>query len=263
MQRPPRLPSLRPWIESVWIVASAQSRREHAIASGNMHLAIRIRGPALRIYTDTNDRSGRDVAAAVVAGAHAGFYVKRATPGRIVGAQLKPGASWALFGISAAELSQRHTPLHVFWVTAAHDLETRLSTATESDEQRDLLEQALRSQLRPTCGLHPEVAGALACLDACADVEAALADARCSHRHFVAVFRGATGLAPKRYARIRRFSRVLADAADGATEWSTLALDHGYCDQAHLNRDFREFTGLSPCAWRQAQGKHPHHLPME
>lgn len=104
---------------------------------------------------------------------------------------------------------------------------------------------------------------ALVRLDADADIGIALADADCSHRHFIALFRDATGLAPKRYARLRRFSRVLAQAADGAIEWATLAIDYGYCDQAHLTRDFREFSGVSPSVWQRARSTHPNHLTVE
>ena len=60
-------------------------------------------------------------------------------------------------------------------------------------------------------------------------------------------FRKAVGLTAKQFARIRRFrfsaSNVLKD--DPAA-WGTIAASHGYADQAHLNRDFQQLTGLSP-----------------
>ncbi|MBO0705041.1 MAG: hypothetical protein J2P39_06965, partial [Candidatus Dormibacteraeota bacterium] len=36
--------------------------------------------------------------------------------------------------------------------------------------------------------------------------------------------------------------------------WAELAVDHGYYDQAHLHRDFRQFLGLTPAAFLAQRG---------
>lgn len=67
-------------------------------------------------------------------------------------------------------------------------------------------------------------------------------------------FRSETGLTPRLLSRIVRFQRVfrgLAGAGAGS-DWVSLALDCGYADQPHLIRDFREFTGQTPAAFRRA-----------
>jgi transcriptional regulator GlxA family with amidase domain len=93
----------------------------------------------------------------------------------------------------------------------------------------------------------------------------ALADA-CgrSHRHFIAGFRDAAGLAPKRYARVLRFQRLLAVlAATPRPAWAQLALDAGYFDQSHLIREFREFAGVSPREYAARAPASPNHLPLD
>jgi AraC-like DNA-binding protein len=60
-------------------------------------------------------------------------------------------------------------------------------------------------------------------------------------------FEAAVGLAPKRFARLLRFQRVFEQQRESdATAWAEVALECGYCDQAHFNRDFRAFSGLAP-----------------
>jgi AraC-like DNA-binding protein len=77
----------------------------------------------------------------------------------------------------------------------------------------------------------------------------ALADAvGWSRRHFGERFRKEIGLAPKTMARVVRFNHALSLLGDGAATqpWATVASAAGYYDQAHLVRDFRQFTGYAP-----------------
>ena len=53
------------------------------------------------------------------------------------------------------------------------------------------------------------------------------------------------GLAPKPLSRLLRFERALDRLRAGA-ELADVALDSGYYDQGHLNRDFKQFTGRTP-----------------
>jgi len=93
----------------------------------------------------------------------------------------------------------------------------------------------------------------------------------CSHRTLIARFRAYVGVPPKTIARVLRFNRALRsldrlsgtrgneppskpylaarqpeDPLVGAVPWADLAADCGYCDQAHLIKDFREFAGMTP-----------------
>lgn len=68
-----------------------------------------------------------------------------------------------------------------------------------------------------------------------------------SERQLRRVVKQETGLGPKRLQRLDRMNRAVmaADRCD-RPNWSRIALDHGYCDQSHLIREVREFTGRSP-----------------
>jgi AraC-like DNA-binding protein len=56
-----------------------------------------------------------------------------------------------------------------------------------------------------------------------------------------------TGLSPKRLARVLRFRHALWHGRpDRQRDWTDVALECGYYDQAHFINDFREFSGLAP-----------------
>jgi AraC-like DNA-binding protein len=67
-----------------------------------------------------------------------------------------------------------------------------------------------------------------------------------SRKHLITRFRQQTGLPPKTLARIVPFSHLLRRLETGPVRWDRIAADCGYYDQAHLNRDFREFVGTTP-----------------
>jgi AraC family transcriptional regulator len=69
--------------------------------------------------------------------------------------------------------------------------------------------------------------------------------------HLARAFRARTGLSVGAYRRRRRLTRLALDLKLGCVPLSTLALEHGYADQAHMSREFRAFAGLSPAAWRK------------
>jgi AraC-like DNA-binding protein len=84
-----------------------------------------------------------------------------------------------------------------------------------------------------------------------------------SHRRFAALFREAVGLGPKRYARVLRFEAALARiAADTRPGWAELALDSGYCDQSHFQRDFRALAGITPGRYGDLELRELHHVPV-
>ncbi|MGK2937486.1 MAG: helix-turn-helix domain-containing protein [Solirubrobacteraceae bacterium] len=73
-----------------------------------------------------------------------------------------------------------------------------------------------------------------------------------SRRHLAARFRAQVGVTPKALARLLRFERAvaqLAGARAGELELGRVALDCGYYDQPHFNREFRAFAGVPPTVY--------------
>ena len=68
-----------------------------------------------------------------------------------------------------------------------------------------------------------------------------------SHKHLIARFRQQVGVGPKTAARLVRFNSVWRRLDQRRPlDWGLVAAESGYADQAHLIRDFRQFTGWTP-----------------
>jgi len=64
------------------------------------------------------------------------------------------------------------------------------------------------------------------------------------------LFKRRVGLTPKRFCRIRRFQRALANIrSPEAIDWADVACAGGYFDQAHLINDFAAFSGMNPLSY--------------
>jgi AraC-like DNA-binding protein len=68
-----------------------------------------------------------------------------------------------------------------------------------------------------------------------------------TRKRLVNTFRDEIGIPPKALARILRFRMALAELnARQIVSFSEVAVECGYSDQAHMIRDFNEFSGLTP-----------------
>jgi len=75
-----------------------------------------------------------------------------------------------------------------------------------------------------------------------------------SLRQFQRRFVGGIGITPKLFCRMQRFQQVVR-AMDDTVSWTDTAIRSGYYDQAHLIRDFRQFTGTTPGRLSEAEAK--------
>ncbi len=256
-------PALRPFVRQLWAIASdgRAVRREHVLPTGCMAIAIRVTGPALRLFRDPDDFTGQVVGHAVVGGARVGHYVREAgAAGLSVGAQLEPGAAGALFGEAADALAQRHTRLEDLWGAGATSLRDQLAEAPTARAALATFDAWLLARVPTVRGVHPGVAESLLRLRAGATVADAVAASGLSHRHLIARFREATGLAPKQHARVLRLQRALEALQRPGRALCDVALEAGYSDQAHFSRDFHVFAGMTPGQWRQAAPENAHHV---
>ena len=75
-----------------------------------------------------------------------------------------------------------------------------------------------------------------------------------SHGHLDRQFTEQVGLSPRTLARILRMRRLLEEIdVHGSVGWADKAADLGWSDQAHLIRDFKRHTGVTPSEYLTAQ----------
>lgn len=167
------------------------------------------------------------------------------------GVRLQPWSLAALFGVTAAELSDRGVALEGALGSHAAVLAEQLEAAMP-EELPGVLERWLTPLARAAesraerCARN--AARLLADATACSDTASALG---ISSRRLRALMHEQIGLAPKSFARIVRLHGALerARAAGRAASWSRIAAASAFTDQSHLIHEFRELLGETPGAW--------------
>jgi AraC-like DNA-binding protein len=128
-------------------------------------------------------------------------------------------------------------------------LAERLHDLSGWDRRFDAIEAFLLERAADGPRPSPAVAWTLARLRATAGrarIESLAAELGCSRRYIHASFREQVGIPPKTLARLLRFEDVCHRIDDEPARWADIAHNAGYCDQSHLNRDFRELAGTTP-----------------
>ena len=73
-----------------------------------------------------------------------------------------------------------------------------------------------------------------------------------SKSHFSRAFKSTVGSSPMAYVAARRVERAKHMMLASAERLADVALECGFSDQSHLNRQFRRAVGLTPGQWRRS-----------
>jgi AraC-like DNA-binding protein len=168
-----------------------------------------------------------------------------------IGIKMTPLGARRIFGTPMDEVTAaRVVDLEAIMGRDGAELPERLYDLRDWSARFALLDRVLGERLERARSAPPGVEHAwwrLVTTHGAVPVATLAAEVGWSRRHLVARFRDHVGLPPKAFARILRFERAAELlVTPGGPSLSEIALEAGYYDQAHLNRDFRAFAGQTP-----------------
>lgn len=162
----------------------------------------------------------------------------------------KPWGVQAFLDFELKSVTNANSDMHLHFGSAISFVEEMLCEAEGIQERIRIIETFLAGRMRRPCldeaminavGLIAQSKGTLT-------VEQLAKECYMSRRTLLRRFEAAIGISPKPFARIVRFQNLFKSIENQAAEleWSQVAFEAGFSDQAHFINDFRAFSGMSP-----------------
>jgi AraC-like DNA-binding protein len=246
-------PPLDQFIDDIYCLTGVpRHRRMNVPPMPSAHLFVNLGGPA-RLW----DSDPSVPPAVVTEGWFMGLWTRRYVveyPAwvRLVGVHFKPWGLSPFVDVAAAELRDRWVPVDAVWPRSSLDrIRNQVGDLASAGDALRVMEEELRSQLveAPSRGLDLVRRAGQGLETSLGSLRiGALRDtAGVSATHLATQFKGHVGVTPKRMARIYRFAGLIVSVdARRPVDWSDVAQRAGYFDQAHLGREFKDFTGCTP-----------------
>jgi AraC-like DNA-binding protein len=258
-------PPLDRFIDDIYcLTGEPRHRRMNVPPMPSAHLFINLGGPVRLLDSDASVPPGVFDDGLFTGMWTRRFLVEYPTWVRLVGVHFKPWGLSPFVDVPATELQNRWAPVDAVWQKSLDRIRNQIGETASATETLRLLELELRASLhearRRGLDLVERTGRCLESSNGAIPV-APLADAAgVSGNHLAAQFKAHVGVTPKRVARIYRFAQlILSVDTRRPVDWPALAQTVGYFDQAHLSREFKDFTGHTPTEYLDLRRR----LPIE
>lgn len=168
----------------------------------------------------------------------------------IVGLRFRPGSAMHWLKTPLSHLVGQTVPLEAFWGRQALEIEDRLAECGAADRLEILL-RTLRQQAATVERPHAEMRALFCWLSQSdprrASIRRFAASSAVSERTLRRRSLDSFGYGPKTLERVLRFQRLLTlMGRQKPVQLADFAAESGYADQAHMSREVRELSGLTP-----------------
>lgn len=205
------------------------------------------------------DPTADDRYASFTSGLYPGFVLINSTgASQCVQIDFTPLGAYRFFGMPMSEIAGSMVTLEDLNDRGILELRDRISALNNWSARLDIVEEFVRQRIRSSDAVTSPILRAYETIVRrggnirVAEIAASL---DWSRKHLNERFRELVGVGPKTVSRMIRFNNAVGIARSGTRHsWADVAYAAGYADQAHLTREFVEFSGSTP-----GRLSEPHH----
>ncbi|MBB1286157.1 helix-turn-helix transcriptional regulator [Flavisolibacter sp. BT320] len=176
---------------------------------------------------------------------------------------LRPGILHRLTGVPAIEMKQDYHDAALFLGTQVNILAEQLATANTYSLIVDIIERFLLAsftRMKMTATVD-DVADYLLANPTQFSLDEIARQTYLSTKQFYRKFVERIGISPKLFSRMARFNKAYQfKIIQPYASWSSIAQEFGYTDYHHLEKEFKEFTSLTPNEWLKQNQEAPERI---
>jgi AraC-like DNA-binding protein len=176
---------------------------------------------------------------------------------------LQPGALHRLIRLPMMELLHQYCDAELFFGTEVRAVSDQLASATSETGMISIVEQFLlhRCKQLPMKSSIDSIALHLMADPISFSLDAIARQACLSGKQFYRRFTERIGISPKLFSRLSRFNHAYRyKIAHSNVSWSSVAQEFRYTDYHHMEKEFKEFTTLTPGEWTKTHLSAPERI---
>jgi AraC-like DNA-binding protein len=165
---------------------------------------------------------------------------------------LKPGVLHRMTRLPMTELFQEYCDAELFFGTQVRLISEELALEKSDCAMISVIERFLLAQCNQLVNKSSvdAIAAALLTDPVSFSLDTIAKHACLSTKQFYRRFTQRIGISPKLFSRLSRFNHTYRyKLAHPHVTWSSIAQEFAYTDYHHLEKEFKEFTSLTPNAW--------------
>lgn len=258
LSRPPKDNRLKPFVEALWTCETSDlSGYERVLPNGRAQLFINLHENSLSHFNVCGSQRQRASGMVVQPATDEAVVINRADQRKLCGVLFSVSGAFAFFGGAVSETSAELIDLDRLSWGEHWSLHDRLRKTCDPALRLDVLEAALIQHAPERQTWDMIVHKACILLQKGLEVRTVANHCDVSQQTLITRFRERTGLTPKTYSRIERFQHLIQYQQIEAS-WAHAALEAGYSDQAHMVREFRRFSGITPTKYQPNNNQRNH-----
>ena len=240
-------PPLNRFVECFWTLESEvpSSHPERILPDGCVELILNF---GARFSQHSGDAAALQPRNFLVGQMTGPIMISPGGPVQVLGIRFQPGGTVAFLRLPLHEITDQVVELGSLSSKFEREL---LRVASQSPSLVEKINAVERFMTRRVTSYDPDsrllmLAARIVDSGGTVSVDQLAGDAGLSSRQLERRFLREIGLGPKLLGRIIRFQQVFRAVEQGESAWATLAVECGYYDQAHLIRDFKQFSQQTP-----------------